>query len=88
MAVIKKKMWPEDFEAAVSGVKKCDFRLGDVPIQAGDVLVLEEWDPKTKAYTGRKLEQRVTWVKRFSLNDTFWPEEEIKKHGLQIISFE
>ena len=55
MAVIKKKIWPEFFELVESGKKKFELRLNDFDIEEGDVLVLEEWDPKTKEYTGRKI---------------------------------
>ncbi|KKU17322.1 MAG: hypothetical protein UX26_C0003G0031, partial [Parcubacteria group bacterium GW2011_GWC1_45_9] len=47
MAVIKKKAWPELFEAVVSGKKKYDLRLNEFEINEGDVLALEEWDPET-----------------------------------------
>ncbi len=30
----------------------------------GDILLLKEWDPKTKAYTGRELERKVGYVGR------------------------
>ena len=48
MATIKKKTWPEYFEAILSGKKKFDMRLADFDIQEGDTLLLEEWDPKNK----------------------------------------
>ena len=86
MAVIKKKIWPEFFKAVKSGKKKFELRLGDAAVREGDTLMLEEWDPKTKRYTGRSLEKKVGFVYRFKLNELFWQEADIKKHGLQIIS--
>ena len=88
MATITKKIWPEYFEAVMTGKKKFELRLNDFEIHEGDTLVLEEWDPKTKEYTGRKVEKKVTYVGRFEIDKLFWPEEEVKKHGLQIISIE
>jgi len=88
MAIIKKKAWPEWFEAVVSGKKQYDLRLNDFEVQEGDALVLEEWDPKTKQYTGRSIEKKVSYVGKFKIDDLFWPENEIKEKGLQIISFE
>lgn len=87
MTVIKKKIWPEYFKAVASGKKKFELRLNNFEIKEGDTLVLEEWDPKTKKYTGRKIEKKVTYVLKFKLDD-FGQKAEIEKHGLQIISLE
>lgn len=86
--IIKKKIWPGYFDAVVSGRKKYELRLNDFEVNEGDVLVLEEWDPKIKQYTGRSVEKKVTYVGRFKINRLFWPEEEIKARGMQIISLE
>jgi len=88
MTVIKKKIWPEYFEAVVSGKKKYALRLNDFEINESDTLILEEWDPETKEYTGRSVEKKVTYVGRFKIDKLFWPEEEIKDKGIQIISLE
>lgn len=86
--LIKKKIWPEYFEAVVSGKKTFELRLNDFDVNDGDTLVLEEWNPKTKAHTGRKIEKRVGWVGKFTLDDMarFWPKEYILEKGIQIIS--
>ncbi len=88
MAIINKKIWPEYFEAVASGKKKFELRLDDFDIAEGDTLVLEEWDSKTQAYTGRKTEKKVAYVGKFKIDKLFWPEEEIKEKGIQIISLE
>lgn len=88
MAIIKKKIWPKYFDAIVSGKKKYELRLNDFDINEGDVLVLEEWDPDTKSYTGRSVEKKVTYVGKFKIDELFWPEEEIKAKGIQVISLE
>lgn len=88
MRIIKKKIWPEYFEAVVSGKKKYELRLNDFEVNEGDNLVLKEWNPKTKEYTGRTIEKKVTSIQRFKLNELFWPEEQIKEKGIQIISLE
>lgn len=88
MAIIKKKIWPEYFEEVASGKKKFELRLNDFEVKEGDTLVLEEWNPKTKEYTGRKTEKKVSYVRKFKINELFWPEEEIKEKGIQIISLE
>jgi len=86
MSLVKKKIWPGYFDAVAAGKKNFELRLDDFVVQEGDVLVLEEWDPKTKAYTGRTVKREVTYVAKFKLDKLFWPEEEIKTKGIQIIS--
>ena len=88
MAIIKKKCWPEYFEAILSGKKKYELRLNDFEINEGDILFLEEWDPQTKEYTGRKIEKKVTYVRKFKIDKLFWSEEQIKEKGIQVISLE
>ena len=88
MAVIKKKVWPEYFEAILSGKKKFELRLGDFEVKEGDTLVLEEWDPKMKKYTGRKIKKKAVYVLKFKMDKLFWPKKEIEEKGLQIISFD
>ena len=88
MSIIHKKIWPEYFDAVESGKKKFELRLNDFEVNEGDTLVLEEWDPKTGAYTGCKTEKKVTRVSKFRIDKLFWPEEQIKEKGIQIISLE
>lgn len=87
MATIKKKIWPEYFDDVASGKKKLELRLNDFDIKEGDILILEEWNPETKEYTGRNIEKKITYVFKFNLNK-FGQEKEIKEKGLQIISLE
>lgn len=88
MAQIKKKIWPEYFDDVVSGKKRYELRLNDFEVNEGDTLLLEEWDPKTKKYTGQSVEKKVTYAKAFYIDKLFWPENEIKEKGLLIISLE
>lgn len=88
MAIIKKKTWPDLFKEVLSGKKKFDLRLNDFDINEGDTLVLEEWDPKTKEYSGRMIEKNVTYIYKFKIDRSFWPEDQIKEKGMQIISLE
>jgi len=90
MNKIEKKIWPEYFEKVSSGKKKYELRLGDFRPKEGDVLVLREWDPEKKDYTGRVLEKKVTHTATFSFDDLskFWPKEEILERGITICSLE
>ena len=83
---IEKKIWPKFFHEILNGDKTFEVRLADFECNPGDVLVLREWDPKTKKYTGRVIEKKVTYV--FKTKDVkFWPKEEVEKYGYQIIAF-
>jgi len=88
MTIIRKKIWPEYFDAIASGKKKYELRLNDFEVREGDTLLLEEWDPKTKQYTGRKTEKKVTYIGKFKIDQLFWPETEIREKGFQILSIE
>lgn len=88
MATIKKKIQPQYFEPVAAGKKKFELRLNDFTVEPGDTLVLMEWDPATKNYTGRSIEKKVTYVLPFKPNELFWPKEEVDEKGLQIISLE
>ena len=86
MKIIKKKIWPEYFDLILFGKKKFELRLNDFEIHEGDVLLLEEWDPKIQQYTGRTIEKKVGYILRFKTDALFWPEKDVKEKGLQIIS--
>ncbi len=86
-SVIEKKVWPEYFQKILEGKKKGELRLADWKCKPGDILVLREWDPKTKKYTGRKVEKKISHVLK-TKKLSWWSPEEVKKYGYQIISFE
>jgi len=88
MAIIEKKSQPDYFTEIISGRKNFELRLNEFFITEGDTLRLREWDPKTKEYTGRTVDKKVTFVRRFTLDSLAWTEQEIKEKGLQIISIE
>lgn len=81
---IEKKIWPEFFDKVAGGEKPFEIQLADFKCRAGDILVLREWDPKTKEYTGRVLEKEITYVLN-TKDIRFWSKEDIEKHGLQVI---
>ncbi|PIP31506.1 RNA-binding protein [bacterium (Candidatus Gribaldobacteria) CG23_combo_of_CG06-09_8_20_14_all_37_87_8] len=84
MKIIKKKIWPEYFELVQAGKKRFELRVADFDVEEGDVLILEEWNPQTKEYTGRKIEKKIDYILKFDL-DSFGQKEEIEKNGLFII---
>jgi len=87
MAEIKKKTWPEFFEKILSGERNIDVRLADFNLSKGDILILEEYDPKTKKYIGRIIKKKVKNL--FTFNPAKAHSlEEIKKFGFWEIEFE
>lgn len=83
---IEKKTTPEYFKHIVENRKNFELRLADWKCEPGDILVLREWDPKKKKYTGRALQKKVSYVLR-TKDIKFFSKKDIKKYGFQIISF-
>jgi len=88
MKTIEKKTWPDLFEKIMSGDKKFDVRLADIDYQVGDILVLREWDPTKKEYTGRQIEKRISFTLKLNELEKFFPKEQIEKHGFVVMSLE
>lgn len=90
MATFEKKIWPEYFDSIASGKKKYELRLGDFQPKEGDTLILKEWDPIRKSYTGRSVSKKVTYSKTFSIDDLskFFSKEEILEKGITVCSIE
>lgn len=58
------KIWPAYFKDVRSGKKTWELRRDDRQFSEGDTLVLMEWDPVPKEYTGEVERRRVTYVAR------------------------
>lgn len=82
---IKKKTWPAYFQLVLDGKKTYELRVADFECKEGDILVLREWDPVTKKYTGRELEKTVGFVGKIN-HMSFWDKADLEKYGLQCIS--
>ena len=84
--IIRKKTWIPYFQEILDGKKTFDARLANFNCKIGDVLILEEYDPKLKKYTGRKVEKKISFILN-TKTQKFWSQSDIKKYGLLIISF-
>ena len=84
---IKKKTWPELFQKILEGKKNSDVRLADFDAQEGDMLILEEYDPKIKKYTGRTLKKKIKNLTKLNLTN-FNSFEDFKKYGHWLMEFE
>lgn len=54
------KIWTEQFELVNRGLKTFELRKNDRDYQVDDTLLLREWDPVTKTYTGRECKRLIT----------------------------
>ena len=62
MKIHELKIWPEFFRANREGRKNFELRKNDRGFAIGDKLILKEWDPETKAYTGLWMERSVFYI--------------------------
>lgn len=85
MKQIKKKTTPEYFNEILKGKKKFEVRLADWKCKPGDTLILQEWNPISKKYTGRKIKKKVDYVLK-TKDLKFFSKKDIQKYGYQIIS--
>lgn len=56
------KTWPEPFEAVLSGLKNFELRVNDRDFRVGDILCLQEFDPRSAVSTGREVKRRVSYM--------------------------
>lgn len=56
------KIWPEFFQAVLTGKKTHEIRVNDRNFKAGDVLWLRYFDPNKDAYSGDSLFCDLTYV--------------------------
>lgn len=59
---VQKKILPKYFRAVLCGEKHFELRKDEDNVQAGDILLLREWD--NGHYTGREISKKVTYVLR------------------------
>ena len=83
---MKRKFGRNSFKKILTGEKTFELRLADFECKPGDILVLKEWDPKTKKYTGRVIEKKVTYVLK-TKDIKFWIKRDVEKYGYLIIGF-
>lgn len=82
------KIWPEFYQRVLDGSKRFEVRRNDRHFQCGDVVVLNEYNPKyqnqgrlwgdqitTGIYTGRAIQATVGFV--LSIDDDFAKEKRV-----------
>lgn len=86
MRIIHKKIWPKWFKIVKTKKLNAQMRLADFRIKPGDVLVLDEWDPKKKKYTGKSLKRKVRRVTKINPLD-FYRIVPLRKYGCYLMEF-
>lgn len=56
------KTWPVYFQAIVDRKKRFEIRFNDRDFKEGDTLILREYRPEQKHYTGRKVLVNVLYI--------------------------
>ncbi|MCC9072472.1 DUF3850 domain-containing protein [Flavobacterium sp. F-65] len=56
------KIHPEHYKNVLLGLKKVEVRKNDRNYQEYDILILNEYDPKTKKYTGCQVIRKVDFI--------------------------
>ena len=58
------KVWTKQFDAVRRGAKTHEVRKGDRDYRAGDIVILREFDPNERRYTGKCMEVQITFITR------------------------
>lgn len=58
------KTWPEYFKLIEAGTKTFELRKDDRPFGMGDDIILQEWDPDKKEYTGKEMSFIIGYIYR------------------------
>lgn len=56
------KIHPKHYVDVLLGLKKVESRLNDRNFQERDLLILNEFDPKTQKYTGGQVIRKVDYI--------------------------
>jgi hypothetical protein len=56
------KIWPHFFSDVLNGTKTFELRRNDRNFECGDDLLLREWNPETREYTGREIIKHVAMI--------------------------
>lgn len=71
MKVHKLKILPEYYKAQIEGKKNFEIRKNDRGYQVGDWILLKEYNPEIKKFTGRKVTVEVTYITNYQQKDGY-----------------
>ena len=75
------KIWPAYFEPVLKGDKTFEYRVNDRNYQLHDTLLLREYDPEKKEYSGREIEVTITYILYVAGNGNNYAIMAIRKDG-------
>lgn len=58
------KTWPAYFNPIETGKKNFELRKDDRPFEVGDDIILQEYDPEKKEYSGKELQFIIGYIYR------------------------
>jgi hypothetical protein len=58
------KIHPEHYKEVLLGLKKVEIRLNDRNYQENDILLLNEYNPNTRKYSGSQVTRKVDYIIR------------------------
>lgn len=58
------KIYPEHYKEVLLGLKKVEVRLNDRNYQENDTLLLNEYNPNTRKYSGSQVTRKVDYIIR------------------------
>lgn len=56
------KTWQPYFDKVATGIKKFEVRKNDRDFKVGDNVILQEYDPIKKDFTGREIGKKITYI--------------------------
>lgn len=56
------KTWPAYYTLVENGTKNFEIREMDRPFKVGDTVILQEWNPETKQYTGKECTYKIGFI--------------------------
>lgn len=59
------KLWPQFFGPVADGSKPFEIRKNDRDYRVGDTLVIQEWCPKKREFTGHECRAIVSYLTEF-----------------------
>lgn len=62
MKVHKLKTWSKYYQLILCGIKDWELRKNDRDFKVGDLLILEEYLPEFKSYTGNSLKKKIEHI--------------------------
>lgn len=65
------KIWPVYFDQVRSGNKLFEIRNNDMDFKVGDEVMLKEFDPSKKEYSGRAILVLITYLTDFNQKQGF-----------------